>query len=196
MTAQKQGSDWLGALKVGVVAVVLMLGGVCLLVSIFSPASPGGGSPPAATANTPARTPNVRLGQTVLYKSRIGFSVCSRLSLHRCSLAFTTDAAGSPATIRIGPVDVEPAADCEHINGDAIRACADAGAAPSGLDPVRFDGPSASWLRCAALHGFIYRGGPNTTQVDPRDAPPSARPGDARLECDEGHVTGSFDDTL
>ena len=196
MTAQKQGSDWLGALKVGVVGVVLMIGGVCLLVSIFSPASPGGGSPPAATANAPARTPNVRLEQTVLYKSRIGFSVCSRLRLHRCSLVFTTDASGATATIRIGPVDIEPAADCDHINSDALRACADAGTAPIGLDPVRSDGPSASWLHCAALRGLIYRGGPNTVIIDPRDAPPSARPGEARLECDEGYRSGSFDDPL
>lgn len=127
----------------------------------------------------------------MLYKNRMGFSVCGRESLHHCTFSFVTDAVGTATTIRIGPVGIDAVPSCDTIVSDAITACSDAG-----VSPMAPSGPTLPWLWCAARHGFLYRGGPNTTRLDPRDEEPGRSPGDARLQCDEGYKSGSFDDTL
>jgi len=132
----------------------------------------------------------------VLYKARMGFAVCARRSLHACTLLFARDDGGDQATIRIGPIDIDPIPSCDGIVPFAMGECSDAGVGPFDTNPDGGSHPSLSWLRCAALHGLVYRGGTNTSTVDPRDVDPNAHPGQARLQCDEGFTVGTFDDTL
>ncbi len=93
--------------------------------------------------------------------------------------------------LRLGPVDIDPVSSCDGLGNQAIAACADAGA-----DPLAVSGPAPSWIQCAALHGLIYRGRNTVTTVDPRDEARAMRPGEMRLDCDEGYDEALFDNTL
>ena len=95
------------------------------------------------------------------------------------------------STIRLRPVDIDPAPNCEDIGRTALQACADAGVSMLALSE-----PDISWVRCAARHGLLYRGMSTVDTVDPRDVPPGSQPGEARLQCDEGYNSVTFDDTL
>lgn len=150
--------------------------------------------PPPPPPGPPPR--ETQLEQTVLYKGRGNFQVCTRRSLHNCTLTFTSDASGDTGTIRLHPVDIEPAPNCENIRETAFQVCADAGVSMFGFLSTGQPGPDASWIRCAARHGFLYRGTNTVDIVDPRDIPPGSRPGEARLQCDEGYREGRFDNTL
>lgn len=145
----------------------------------------------------PVATPDAELTQTVLYRSRIGFQVCTRRTLHDCTLTFVRSDGGDRATIRIGPLDIEPADRCESIGTTALDQCSDAGVDPfNDLPSGRGRGPTREWLACAARRGFLYRGGPNTVVLDPRDGDPRALPGSARLQCNEGFARALFGNTL
>lgn len=151
---------------------------------------------PIVSPAVPATTPNVELAQTVLYRSNIGFQVCARRALHDCTLTFVSSAGLDRGTIRIGPLDIEPADRCEGIGATAAERCGDAGVDPfHELPSGRGHGPTMEWVACAARCGFVYRGGPNTVVVDPRDEDPHALPGHARLQCAEGFKRVAFDNT-
>ncbi len=176
---------------VGGVVAWGVLGG--LYFALSNPATPA----PAATAQAaPAPTREALLTRTVLYKSRLGFSVCTRSNLHNCTLTFARSDSGDRATIHVGPVDVDPAPECENIRTRAADQCADAGAGPFATTADGSTGPDLAWIQCAARLGFLYRGGPNTRIADPRDEDGRLRAGEAVLSCDEGHLSGQFDDTL
>lgn len=156
-----------------------------------------GGAPATQRTVAPGATPNAELTQTVLYRSRIGFQVCARRALHECTMTFVSSAGLDMGTIRIGPLDIGPADRCESIGATAAERCGDAGVDPfHELPSGRGHGPTMEWIACAARYGFIYRGGPNTVAVDPRDEDPHARPGHARLQCAEGFKRAAFDNTL
>jgi len=152
--------------------VALLFAGWCFLGTLLTSTRPD----PATTTLRP-------LEHVVAYKSRIGFQVCSRTPLRRCILDFVSDASGTARTVRIGPIDVDPVPSCETIMDDANAACADGGF-----------GPGMRWARCAALHGFISRTLART--LDPRDDPHAHPPGGFILNCEEGYLNGSFDDTM
>lgn len=177
--------DRLKLVATAVGITVVSMSAVCLLTVLFDrPSPPSAPSAPPQPVD-PETTP---LRQTVLYKSRLGFPVCTRQPLHRCTVTFVTDASGEPHTIVIGPVDIAPVESCEGMASAASEACERADAGPiNGALP---------WIRCAAQHGVVAREPGNVRTVDPRDAPERRRPGWARLRCDEGFVSGSFDDTL
>lgn len=173
----------------------LGMGGLVVLAAIYILLSSTGTPAPVPSA-APTQTRDAVLTRTVLYKSRSGFSVCTRSNLHNCTLTFARSDGGDRATILIGPVDVDPAPECENIRTRAASQCADAGTGPFASTADGSSGPDLTWIRCAASLGFLYRGGPNTRVADPRDEDGRLRAGEAILSCDEGHLSGQFDDTL
>lgn len=173
-----------GSVGLRVLAIAVCGAGLLGAVLLVSPA-PSVTPPPAAGE---VRAPQ-QLRGVVAYKSRFGFQLCSRASLHNCVLEFVTDASGNRRTIRMGPVDVDPVPSCDGITDAASAACEDAGA-----DLLAAGGPSPTWLRCMALHGLVCRAG--SVVLDPRDAPQDTNPGNLFVRCNEGYLNGNFDDTL
>ena len=121
---------------------------------------------------------DARLEHVAVYSANAGFAVCSRAPLHRCTITHTAEGLSGTRTERIGPVDVGAVATCTDMVARALEQC---GAMP---EPGH---ETPSWLRCAGEHGFF--GEARTEVVDPRDVDPRARPGDAVLRCDEGHLS-------
>lgn len=177
-----------------VVAAVVVAGGLLSLAIVTSSAPQGAATPSRSS------TPNVALAQTVLYRSYDGFQVCTRRTLHDCVLMFVRSDGGDRSVIRIGPLDIEPAAECSNIRSDATEWCGDAGVDPfHDLPSGRGRGPTREWVSCAARRGFLYRGGPTTTTVDPRDESPALRalpPGRTQLQCSEGFALANSSNTL
>lgn len=140
-----------------------------------------------------AAPPNreARLSGVALYKSRIGFEVCSRQALHQCVVTFGTTATLESTTIRLGPIDVGAVDSCENLGPRAVSACSDAG--DGFLTP---GGPSPPWIQCVARHGLLYRGSRTVTIVDPRDENDLQRPGALHIGCLEGYRDGSFENSL
>ncbi len=190
--------EW-GKVATGAAAALLVVAGwATIFVFATAPNVPATAPAmqPLGAPMVPAATPHAALSQTVMYRWRSGFDVCTRHTLHACTLTFSRNDDGDRSMIQIGPLDIGPADDCETINRSAFQQCSDAGTPPFSQRPDGGLGPSQEWLACAAMRGMLYRGALTTSRVDPRDEDRSLRSGDARLQCNEGFLLGHFDNTL
>lgn len=192
------GIEWKKVATGAVAALFVVAGWVAIFATAMAPSPPSAAPAmqPIGAPSLPAPTPRAVLSQTVMYRWRAGFDVCTRHTLHACTLTFARNDDGDRSTIQIGPLDIGPADDCETINSSAFQQCGDAGTPPFSQRPDGGLGPSQEWLACAAMRGMLYRGALTTSRVDPRDEDRSLRPGDARLQCNEGFTLGHFDNTL
>lgn len=165
----------------------ILVAGLCVAAVAATPAAPV--TPLAQTPEPATHDRRLQaLERVVLYKSRLGFQVCTRLPLRNCMFDFVTTAAVDPSVIRMGPFDIDPAPSCDTIKSDAEAACG------SSLDHIGESPSNPAWYRCMAQRGMIVRW--SSSRVDPRDVPGDLHPGALTMQCNEGHVRGHFDDTL
>lgn len=178
----------LRALGVMLGACLALIGVAAAAGALFAPrgqATGGVALPPA-----PAATRTQPLGGVALFKSQLGFSVCARSALHRCVLQFGAEDGWSRRTFEFPETIIRSTVSCDDMFRISLNACVGTN---TDRWPPRNDEEREALARCMRPLGAFLRGETTMRAVDPRD--PQLRPGEARLECDEGYVLGEFDDT-